>query len=71
MGLCDRGHEQDQQTNFDAKAYEILKSCWIRDGIWDDDWTFVTGTSWRHERPGKQRILKGRVSGKMLAKLLG
>ena len=59
MGLCDQDHVQDQQTNLDTKAYEILKSRWIRDGIWDDDWTFVPGTSWRHERPRKTVDPKG------------
>ncbi|KAL9129927.1 MAG: hypothetical protein Q9175_007156 [Cornicularia normoerica] len=51
MGLSNG--DQDQQTNLDTRAYETLKSRWIRDGIWDDDWTFVPGTSWRHERPRK------------------
>lgn len=51
MGLSDQ--DQDQQTSLDTRAYETLKSRWIRDGIWDDDWTFVPGTSWRHERPRK------------------
>lgn len=51
MGLSDQA--QDQETNLDTRAYENLKSRWIREGIWDDDWTFVPGTSWRHERPRK------------------
>ena len=59
MGLCDQDHEQDQQTNLDTKACEILKSRWIRNGIWDDDWTFVPGTSWRYERPWKTADSKG------------
>ncbi len=51
LGLIDQ--DQDQQTNLDTTAYEIVKSRWTRDGIWDNDWTFVPGTSWRHERPRK------------------
>lgn len=53
MGLSDQDQDQDRQTNLDTRAYENLKSRWIEDGIWDNDWTFVPGTSWRHERPRK------------------
>ena len=49
----DHDHDHDQQTKLDVRAYENVKSRWIRDGVWDDDWTFVPGTSWRHERPRK------------------
>ena len=45
--------DQDQDIDLDTKAYESLKSRWIRDGIWDDDWTLIPGVSWRHERPSK------------------
>ena len=51
MGLSKQ--DQDQQTKLDTIAYESLRSRWIRDGIWDDDWTLIPGTSWRHERPRK------------------
>ena len=51
MGLSNQ--DRDQQINLDAKAYEIVKTRWIKNGIWDVDWTFVPGTSWRHERPRK------------------
>ena len=57
----DHDHDQnrDQQTNLDKRAYETIKSRWIRDGIWDNDWAFVPGTSWRHERPRKTLDPKG------------
>jgi len=51
MGLSREG--QDQHANLDTKAYESLKSRWIREGIWDDDWTLIPGVSWKHERPQK------------------
>ena len=51
--MGESNQDQDQQTNLDTRAYETVKSRWIRDGIWDDDWTFVPGTSWRHERTRK------------------
>ena len=51
MGLSKQDH--DQRTKLDTRAYESLKSRWMRDGIWDDDWSFIPGTSWRHERPRK------------------
>ena len=51
LGLSTEG--EDQQTNLDTNAYGIVKSRWIRDGIWDDDWSFLPDTSWRHERPRK------------------
>ena len=65
MGLGGQGQDQDQdqgqdqQTKLDMRAYENVKSRWIRDGVWDDDWTFVPGTSWRHERPRKAPDPKG------------
>ncbi|KAL9629711.1 MAG: hypothetical protein Q9164_006758, partial [Protoblastenia rupestris] len=46
-------HDQDQHANIDTRAYKNLKSRWIRDGIWDDDWTLIPGVSWKHERPRK------------------
>ncbi|KAL9041320.1 MAG: hypothetical protein Q9214_004153 [Letrouitia sp. 1 TL-2023] len=46
-------HDQDQHANLDTRAYKDLKSRWIRDGIWDDDWSFIPGVSWKHERPQK------------------
>ncbi|CAD6585982.1 MAG: hypothetical protein ASARMPRED_002362 [Alectoria sarmentosa] len=51
MGLGKQ--DQDQQTKLDTRAYQSLKSRWMRDGIWDEDWSFIPGTSWRHERPRK------------------
>ena len=51
--MCFSEQDQDQHTNLDTRAYESLKSRWIRDGIWDDDWTFIPGVSWKHERPRK------------------
>ena len=52
--------DQNQQTKLDVRAYENVRSRWIRDGVWDDEWTFVPGTSWRHERPRKAPDPKGR-----------
>ena len=46
-------HDQDQHANLDTRAYNDLKSRWIRDGIWDDDWTLIPGVWWKHERPMK------------------
>ena len=46
-------HDQDQHANLDTRAYKDLKSHWIRDGIWDDNWTLIPGVSWKHERPLK------------------
>lgn len=51
MGLS--GHDQAQHTNLDSRAYENLKSRWMRDGVWDEDWTWIPGVSWKHERPQK------------------
>ena len=51
LGLSSQ--DQGQQTNLDQIAYETVKSRWIRDGIWDDDWISIPGTSWRHELPRK------------------
>ena len=51
MGLS--MEEQGQSANLDSRAYENLRSRWIRDGLWDDDWTYIPGTWWRHERPQK------------------
>ena len=48
MGLSNGN--QSQHANLDTTAYENLKSRWIRDGIWDDEWTSIPGTTWRHER---------------------
>ena len=59
----DQDHDHDQQTKVDVRAYENVKSRWIRDGVWDDDWTFVPGTSWRHERPRKALNPDGEAKG--------
>ena len=53
MGLSEHDQDQDQQTDLDARAYEVVKSRWVRDGIWDNDWASLPGASWRHERPRK------------------
>ena len=53
MGLSNQ--TEDPHANVDTKAYANLKSRWIRDGIWDEDWTLIPGISWRHERPRKHR----------------
>ena len=44
---------QNQSTSVDTRAYENIKSRWIGDGIWDNDWTLIPGVSWKHERPRK------------------
>jgi len=51
MGLSQNG--DNQYTGLDPRAYENVKSRWVRDGLWDEDWTCIPGTSWRHERPPK------------------
>lgn len=51
MGLS--GQYDDQHAKLDSQAYEIVKSRWIRDGLWDEDWTCIPGIWWRHERPPK------------------
>ena len=55
----DQDQDQDQQSKLDVTAYENVRSRWARDGVWDDEWTFVPGTSWRHERPRKALDPKG------------
>ena len=54
--------DQDQLTKLDMRAYENVKSRWIKYEIWDDDWTFIPGMSWRHERPRKTPDPKGTYS---------
>ena len=44
---------QDQADGLDTHAYQNVKARWIRDGIWDDDWSLIPGVSWKHERPRK------------------
>ena len=44
---------QGADVDIDTRAYESVKSRWIRDGIWEDDWNLIPGVSWRHERPPK------------------
>ena len=51
MGLGEESYSQE--VNLDARAYENVKSRWNRDGLWDDDWTFIPGVWWRHERPSR------------------
>lgn len=53
MGLSEPNQDQDQQTDLDTRAYEVVKSRWVQWGIWDIDWAFIPGASWRHERPRK------------------
>lgn len=49
MGLSKQGRNHD--ADLDTTAYENCKARWVEIGLWDDDWTFLLGTSWRHERP--------------------
>lgn len=51
MGLSNQ--DDDQNANLDSRAYDIVKSRWNRDGLWDEDWRCIPGTLWRHERPPK------------------
>lgn len=51
MGLSNQ--YDDQNANLDSRAYDIVKSRWNRDGLWDEDWRCIPGTLWRHERPPK------------------
>ena len=53
MGLTEQDEDQDHQTDLDTRAYEVVKSRWVRDDIWDNDWTSILGMLWRHERPRK------------------
>ena len=73
MGLGSQGQDQDQDqdqgegqyqdqaqlTKLDMRAYENVKSRWIKDKVWDDDWNILPGTSWRHERPRRTPDPKG------------
>ena len=51
MGLSTQN--PNPSTSLDATAYENVKARWIEQGIWDDDWTYIPGIWWRHERPRK------------------
>lgn len=51
IGLSEQ--DQDHPANIDTRAYENTKSRWIRHGLWDDEWTHIPGTTWRHERASK------------------
>lgn len=38
-------------ANIYTKAYETVKSTWIRRGIWNRNWGILPGMSWKHEQP--------------------
>lgn len=37
--------------DIDAKAYQDVKSSWIKQGIWDPRWGDMPGMTWIHEEP--------------------
>lgn len=41
------------QLQMDSKtlAHKIVRSLWVRRGIWDEAWGAMPGQSWKHERP--------------------
>ncbi|KAL2044485.1 hypothetical protein N7G274_003190 [Stereocaulon virgatum] len=41
------------ETNIDAVAHEAVRRRWIEQRFWDSAWSYIPGTSWRHERPRK------------------
>ncbi|KAJ5158881.1 uncharacterized protein N7500_008532 [Penicillium coprophilum] len=36
-----------------TKAYETVKSTWLRRGIWNNQWGILPGMAWKHESPLK------------------
>ncbi|KXG45635.1 uncharacterized protein PGRI_034020 [Penicillium griseofulvum] len=39
--------------DINTRAYENVKSVWIKRGIWDNRWGLLPGTTWKHESPLK------------------
>ncbi|KAI4259819.1 MAG: hypothetical protein L6R42_004382 [Xanthoria sp. 1 TBL-2021] len=42
--------------DINTKAYEAVKSSWIRQDIWDTEWGIMPGMTWMHERPPDQTV---------------
>jgi hypothetical protein len=40
-----------EDVDIDAKAYQDVKSSWIKQGIWDPRWRDMPGMTWIHEEP--------------------
>lgn len=45
-----------------TRAYEIVKSTWMKRGIWNEDWGILPGMSWKHEAPLEAKISDGPTS---------
>ncbi|KAI3325937.1 hypothetical protein HD806DRAFT_428542 [Xylariaceae sp. AK1471] len=45
-------------ADISTRAYENIRSTWIRRGIWDKGWGTLPGMSWKHERP-LEEVLDG------------
>jgi hypothetical protein len=37
-------------------AYWGVRDTWVRRGIWNDKWSILPGTSWKHEQPIKEML---------------
>ncbi|KAI4253771.1 MAG: hypothetical protein L6R42_007458 [Xanthoria sp. 1 TBL-2021] len=42
--------------DINTKAYEAVKSSWIRQDIWDTEWGIMPGMTWMYERPPDQTV---------------
>ncbi|KAL8847235.1 MAG: hypothetical protein Q9221_007722 [Calogaya cf. arnoldii] len=42
--------------DINTRAYEAVKSTWVRQNIWDKDWGIMPGMTWMHERSPDQTI---------------
>lgn len=45
-------------TNADVntRAYEMVKSFWVKQKIWDQRWGILPGMSWKHEEPFEEEV---------------
>ncbi|CAL8578054.1 hypothetical protein XPA_003856 [Xanthoria parietina] len=42
--------------DINTKAYEAVKSSWVRDNVWDAEWGILPGMTWMHERSPNQTV---------------
>lgn len=54
---CERVHHElrdgtgSAPADVNSRAYNNVKSTWVKRGIWDHEWGILPGMSWKHERP--------------------
>ena len=56
LGNAEARAAASPNADINTRAYEMVKSFWVKQKIWDQRWGILPGMSWKHEEPLEEEV---------------